>query len=208
MKKALSTNLLAPCDPVDHVLGAADAMVDIVEYGDFECPLCGQAHAALKIVFAHYSPQLRIAFRHFPLREVHPKAELAAEAAEAGAAQGKFWEMHDLLFRNQRRLDRDCLSDYAAHIGLNVHRFDDEMDTHVHLSRVRHQVAVAEGIPVRARPAFFVNGAFTDVSFGLLRLQQAVDEALRVALHQKVPSMDRASRRAPSPKPEAKAKVL
>lgn len=189
MKKTPPTNLLTPYDPVDHVLGAADASVVILEYGDFECPLCGQAHAALKIVFAHYSPQLRIAFRHFPLREVHPKAELAAEAAEAAAAQGKFWRMHDLLFRNQRRLDREYLTDYAEQIELDVHRFDDEMYTHVHLPRVRDQVAVAKQIPVRARPAFYVNGLFTDVSFGLLRLQQAVGEALGLTHDKKVPNM-------------------
>lgn len=177
MTKSLRA-LLIPYGPTDHVLGAADATVVILEYGDFECSLCAQAHAALKIVFAHYSPQLSIAFRHFPRQEVHPKAELAAEAAEAAAAQGKFWQMHDLLFKNQRRLDQESLCDYAEQIELDVRRFDNELATHVHLPRVRDQAAIAKQIPVRASPAFYVNGLYTDVSFGLLRLQEAVHNAL------------------------------
>ena len=177
MKTSIATVLTA-YSPPDHVLGAAGASVGILEYGDFECPLCAQAHAALKIVFAHYSPLLSIVYRHFPRKEIHPNAELAAEAAEAAAAQGKFWQMHDLLFQNQRRLDREWLSDYAEQIELVVHRFDRELSAHVHLPRVCDQVAIAKQIPVRASPAFYVNGLYTDVSFGLLRLQEAVDAAL------------------------------
>ncbi|AMM26917.1 DsbA family protein [Variovorax sp. PAMC 28711] len=170
--------LLAPDSATDHIHGTAKAKVTLVEYGDFECPSCGQAHAALKIVLAHFGPQVRFVFRHFPLREVHPRAELAAEASEAAGAQGKFWPYHDKLFDNQQHLDEKHLKQYAQDLGLDMARYENEMRDHVYLQRVQEQMQGATALHVRATPSFYVNGVFCDVSFGLEHLHQAIDKAL------------------------------
>lgn len=170
--------LLAPDSATDHIHGSKSARVTLVEYGDFECPSCGQAHAALKIMLAHFGPDVRFVFRHFPQREVHPRAESAAETAEAAGAQGKFWQMHDLLFDHQQHLDEKHLHQYANQLELDIPRFENEMRDHVYLQRVQEQVAGAERLNVRATPTFYVNGVFADVSFGLEHLHQAIDKAL------------------------------
>ncbi len=170
--------LLAPDGAIDHIQGPPNAKVTLVEYGDFECPSCAQAHAALKIMLAHFGPQVRYVFRHFPLREVHPHAELAAEAAEAAGAQGKFWPYHDMLFDHQQHLDEKHLAQYAKDLGLDMARFENEMRDHVYLQRVQEQMQGATALGVRATPSFYVNAAFCDVSFGLEHLHQAIDKAL------------------------------
>ena len=108
-----ATTLAVPVTHLDHVLGPEAARVTLVEYGDFECPNCGQAYPAVKILRKHFGERMRFVFRHFPLREVHPHAKLAAEAAEAAGAQSKFWPMHDLLFENQLHLKAKSLRRYA-----------------------------------------------------------------------------------------------
>ena len=170
--------LLRLDEAIDHVRGAASAPVTLIEYGDYECPSCFQATAALTIMMAHFGDGLRFAFRHFPLREVHPHAELAAEAAEAAGAQGKFWPMHDLLFANQHHLKEKHLQGYAAQLGLDMARYENEMKDHVYLQRVQEQISSGEHLAIRSTPAFYVNGVFTDVSFGLQHLHQAVERVL------------------------------
>jgi protein-disulfide isomerase len=170
--------LLVPDPATDHILGPADARVTLVEYGDFECPSCAQAFPAVKIVLDQFGRQVRFVFRHFPLREVHPHAELAAEAAEAAGAQGRFWPYHDLLFTHQHRLGEAHLRDHAQQAGLDMARFENEMRDHVYLQRVQEQMQVADQLRVRATPSFYLNGAFVDVSFGLTHLQQAIERAL------------------------------
>ncbi len=123
-------------EAVDHILGPASASVTLVEYGDFECPSCAQAHAAMKIILSHFGRQVRYAYRHYPQREVHPDAELAAEAAEAAAAQGKFWPYHDLLFEHQQHLKEKHLLDYARRLDLDMARYQYEMKDHVYRQRV------------------------------------------------------------------------
>ena len=162
----------------DHTRGPAAARVTLVEYGDFECPSCRQAHAAIRILLAHYGEQVRFVFRHFPLREVHPHAELAAEAAEAAGAQHKFWPFHDLLFAHQQQLDEKHLRRYAEQAGLDMARFTNEMRDHVYLQRVQEHIEGGRRLHVRATPAFYVNGAFCDVSFGVEHLHKAIDVAL------------------------------
>ena len=108
-----ATTLAVPVTHLDHVLGLETARVTLVEYGDFECPNCGQAYPAVKILRKHFGERMRFVFRHFPLREVHPHAKLAAEAAEAAGAQSKFWPMHGLLFENQLHLKAKSLRRYA-----------------------------------------------------------------------------------------------
>ncbi|RZI77208.1 MAG: DsbA family protein [Variovorax sp.] len=162
----------------DHTRGGAAARVTLVEYGDFECPSCRQSSAAIRILLAHYGEQVRFVFRHFPLREVHPHAELAAEAAEAAGAQHKFWPFHDLLFAHQQQLDEKHLRRYAEQAGLDMARFTNEMRDHVYLQRVQEHIEGGRRLNVRATPAFYVNGEFCDVSFGVEHLHRVIDAAL------------------------------
>ncbi|MDB5868386.1 MAG: oxidoreductase [Polaromonas sp.] len=171
--------LLQADEAIDHFRGSADAPVTLIEYGDFECPSCLQAHGALNILLDHFGDRLRFVFRHFPLREVHLHAELAAEAAEAAGAQGKFWPMHDLLFANSQHLKDKHLLDYARQIGLDLPRYRNEMSDHVYLQRVQEHLQGGRHLGVRSTPAFYVNGVFADVSFGLQHLHEAIDGALR-----------------------------
>ena len=173
-----TVSVLQPDEATDHIRGLASAPVTLIEYGDFECPACCQAYGAVNILRAHFGDQLRFVFRLFPLREVHPHAELAAEASEAAGAQGKFWPMYDLLFSHAQHLKEKHLLDHAAQIGLDMARLRNEMIDHVYLQRVQEHVLGGRHLGVRSTPAFYVNGVFTDVSFGLQHLHDAVDKAL------------------------------
>lgn len=166
--------LAVPANHLDHVLGTAQAPVTVVEYGDFECPSCKLAYPAVKLMIKTFGSALRFAYRHFPLVEVHPHAELAAEAAEAAGAQGKFWPMHDLLFENQQHLKANNLRSYAQRLELDLSRYDYEMSDHVYLQRVREHVASGVASGVRGTPSFFLNGVYQDVSFGFEHLMDAV----------------------------------
>jgi len=163
---------------VDHTLGADHAPVTLVEYGDFECPNCKQAAPAVKLLLNRFGGRLRLVFRHFPLEEVHPHALHAALAAEAAGAQGKFWQMHDLLFENQQHLKANQLRGYAEHLELDMERYDSEMNDELYLQRVREEIEGGRRSGVRATPTFFVNGRICDVSFGLGSLAKAVEAAL------------------------------
>jgi protein-disulfide isomerase len=177
--KAKLDSLLIPDGAIDHIHGPASAPATLIEYGDFECPSCLQAHSALKIMLPHFGQQLRFVFRHFPLREVHPNAELAAETAEAAGAQGKFWPMYDLLFTHQQRLKEKQLLDYASEVGLDLPRYKNEMNDHVYLQRVQEQMLGGRHLGVRGTPTFYLNGLLVDVSMGLQRLHEAIDELLQ-----------------------------
>jgi protein-disulfide isomerase len=166
--------LAVPVDHTDHLLGPETARVVIVEYGDFECPNCGQAYPAVKLVLRHFEHRVRYAFRHFPLTEVHPHAQLAAEAAEAAAGQHKFWPMHDLLFEQQLHLKPKDLRRYAGELELDLERFDYELNDQVYRQRVNEHIEDGRRSGVRATPTFFVDGALVDVSFGLDRLFETV----------------------------------
>ena len=170
--------LAVPVNHSDHFTGSHSAKVTVVEYGDFECPSCAQAYPAVKIMLKHFGDKLRFVYRHFPQREVHPHAELAAEAAEAAGAQHKFWQMHDLLFENQLHLKANSLRQYAARVGLDLERYDYEMGDHVYLQRVQEHLDSGHRSVVRATPTFFVDGVVQDVSFGFQHLQTAIDAAL------------------------------
>ncbi|GAB3302253.1 hypothetical protein GCM10027451_06330 [Geodermatophilus aquaeductus] len=148
-----------PVDPArDHVRGPADAPLTLVEYGDFECPFCGRATGAIEEVRERFGDRLRYVFRHLPLVDVHPHARLAAEAAEAAAAQGRFWEMHDRLFAAQDRLTPGDLLEHAAAIGLDVPRFARDLGAGRHARRVQEDVDSAEASGVEGTPTFFVHG--------------------------------------------------
>lgn len=178
---AVPDPVLTPDEATDHVIGLASAKVSIIEYGDFECPSCGQAHAAMKIILSRFGHRVRFVFRQFPQVEVHPHAECAAEAAEAAGAQGCFWPFYDALFENQEHLEGKHLRNYARQLGLDMGRYDYEMKDHVYLQRVKEQVAGGIHLGIRATPTFYVNGTFTDVSFGLQHLEESIERALGVA---------------------------
>jgi diadenylate cyclase len=166
-----------PVGDRDHVRGAATAPVTLVEYGDFECPYCGRMYPVVKELRKRAGDRLRVVFRHFPLDSVHPHARRAAEAAEAAAAQGRFWEMHDLLFENQDDLDDEALRRYAARLGLDMARFEDDLAERRHAPRVREDRLDGERTGVEGTPTFFVNGARYEGSLDLEGLLAAVEEA-------------------------------
>ena len=173
--------LLTPDDVTDHILGPVSARVVIVEYGDFECPSCAQAHGAIKFMLKGFGDKVRFVFRHYPQVAAHPHAELAAEAAEAAGAQGHFWPYHDILFTHQDHLKEKDLKGYAEEVGLDMPRYLNEMSDHVYLQRVQEHLAGGKLLEIRATPALFVNSAFADVSSGLQHLHEAVEKRLHGA---------------------------
>jgi protein-disulfide isomerase len=156
MSKAQLSTL--PIQGQDHIRGAIDAPFKLIEYGDYQCPYCGEAHEIVKQIQDRLGDQLCFVFRHFPLVEIHQHAEHAAEAAEAADAQGRFWEMHDLLFENQRDLtDRD-LQVYATELGLDSKRLVAEVRTGAHSARIQKDLLSVRRNCVDGTPMFFVNG--------------------------------------------------
>jgi protein-disulfide isomerase len=150
--------LTLPVGERDHVRGPATAPMTLLEYGDYECPFCAAAHREVSEVIAALGDELRFAFRHFPLTQIHPHAQQAAEAAEAAGHQGRFWEMHHLLFAHQHRLGLDDLLTYADELRLDLTRFALELETHVHAPRVREDFISGVRSGVNGTPTFFVNG--------------------------------------------------
>jgi protein-disulfide isomerase len=163
---------------IDHIQGPASAAVTLIEYGDLECPSCLQAHGAVQLLRERFAEDVRFVFRHYPLVDVHPHAELAAEAAEAAGAQGYFWPYVDLLFEHQSHLKEKDLLGYAERLELDMLRFRNEMRDHVYLQRVQEHIALGNHLRLRATPTFFMNGTLVDVSYGLGSLEKAVELAL------------------------------
>ena len=141
----------------DHIRGPAEAKVTLVEYGDLECPFCGQAEPVVRELLADIG-DLRYVWRHLPLTDVHPRAQLAAEASEAASAQGKFWEMHDVLLDHQDTLSPKDLVEHARALGLDVDRFSEDLRRHTYASRIAEDVDGADLSGVSGTPTFFVNG--------------------------------------------------
>lgn len=161
----------------DHVRGAANATVTVVEYGDFECPFCGEAYGVVRDLERRYGDQTRFVFRHFPLPEVHPYAQRAAEASEAAAVQGRFWEMHDYLFEHQPSLAVPDLLRYAADLGFDVDRVRTELDERAYRDRVLADVASGQQSGVAGTPTFFVNGQRMDGGWDVRTLSAAIERA-------------------------------
>jgi Na+/H+ antiporter NhaA len=171
-------DLALPVDPErDHVRGPADAPVTLVEYGDFECPYCGRAEPVLRDLVREFGDELRFVFRDLPLADVHPRAQLAAEASEAAGAQGKYWEMHDLLFEHQDALAPQDLVHYAGELGLDVDRFRDELRRRVYAPGIAEDVESADESNVAGTPTFFVNGMRHHGAYDEESLAQAVRSA-------------------------------
>jgi len=142
----------------DHVRGSEDAAVTLVEYGDFECPFCGQAEQVIRELLASFGDDVRYVWRHLPLNDVHPNAQVAAEASEAASAQGRFWEMHDTLLGHQGDLRASHIEAYAKEIGLDAERLITELHRRDYAARVSEDVASADESGVSGTPTFFVNG--------------------------------------------------
>ena len=158
MANVATAMLTLPVSSRDHMQGSPLAPVILVEYGDYECPFCGQAYLVVKEVQRLLGKQLCFVFRNFPLSAAHPHAEHAAEAAEAAAAQNAFWPMHDTLYENQDALEDENLSEYAAALGLDTMRFNLEMATHRYAARVREDFLSGVKSGVNGTPTFFING--------------------------------------------------
>ncbi|MEV4189730.1 thioredoxin domain-containing protein, partial [Streptosporangium canum] len=170
-------DLAASVDPDrDHVRGPQDAPVTVVEYGDFECPYCGQAEQVVRELLADLG-DVRYVWRHLPLHDVHPYAQLAAEAAEAAAEQGAFWEMHDLLLDHQDELRVRDLIGYAGELGLDVERFRDSLRGHAGAARVAEDIDSADLSGVSGTPTFFVNGRRHHGAYDVATLSAAVRAA-------------------------------
>ena len=162
----------------DHAQGPESAPVTVVEYGDYECPHCGHAYPIVKQVQKHFGKRLRFVFRNFPLSEIHPHAEDAAEAAEFAGAQGKFWEMHDLLFENQERLDEALYLALAQELELPAGTLRKALEVGTYRTRVRAEFAGGVRSGVNGTPTFFVNGDRHDGPYEFEDLVLAIDEAL------------------------------
>ena len=162
----------------EHAKGAADAALVLEEFGDFECPYCKQAFPILGKLLAGNEASIRLVYRHFPASQAHPHAEMAAEAAEAAGAQGRFWEFHDLVFGRAGALDAQVLAGFAQRVGLDLARFNCDLETHVHRARVLQDLEAGRARGVRGTPGFFLNGKFVDTSYGLHHLRDAVREGL------------------------------
>ena len=169
--------LTLPVSQRDHRQGSETAPVTLVEYGDYECPYCGKAHPIVKEIQRRLGDQLCFVFRHFPLTQVHPYAQHAAEAAEAAGAQGEFWQMHDTLFEHQEALDDVHLLQYAVALQLDTDRFVLEMTTHMYANRVREDFLSGVRSGVNGTPTFFINGVRHDASFDLGTLLAAIEDA-------------------------------
>jgi Na+/H+ antiporter NhaA len=176
-------DLAAPVDPErDHIRGDDNAPVTLVEYGDFECPFCGRAEPVVRELLNDFGHDLRYVFRHLPLSDVHPRALLAAEAAEAADDQGAFWEMHDLLFEHQDALEPRNLMGYAEELDLDLERFTDQLRRHEHAGRIASDVDDADLSGVSGTPTFFVNGMRHQGAYDIDTLTAAVRAAHRRAL--------------------------
>jgi Na+/H+ antiporter NhaA len=177
-------DLTTPVDPeLDHIRGPAQSLVTIVEYADFECPFCGKAEPIVRELLAEFG-EVRYVWRHLPLSDVHPQAQLAAEAAEAASCQDKFWEMHDLLMEHQEKLRPLDLIGYATQLGLDVDRFRTELHRHSYANRVAEDVDSASASGVSGTPTFFINGRRHYGAYDIDSLKAAVKVAKSRALIQ------------------------
>jgi protein-disulfide isomerase len=169
--------LSIPVSEADHAQGPAGAPITLVEYGDYECPYCGKAYPIVKEIQKRMGDRLRFVFRNFPLNTIHEHAGVAAQAAEAAAAQGKFWEMHDILYENQEELADKDLREYALKAGLEIYRFDADLSGEKYAKRVRDDFRGGVRSGVNGTPTFFINGVRYNGDLTLDSLLLALEEA-------------------------------
>ena len=175
--------LTVPVHESDHVRGAETAPATLVLYGDYECPYTRQAYRAVQRLLSQEPDTLRFVFRHFPLTSIHPHAQHASEAAEAAAAQGRFWEMHDALFAHQHALEDADLERYAQEIGLDAERFARELGAHTYISRIQEDVHSGLASGVQGTPTLYFNGHLHGGDYDDASLQATVARIAADAAH-------------------------
>lgn len=171
------TELTPPLSAEDHVDGPDRAELELVMFGDFQCPYSAAAYPIVRRLRDQLAGRLLFAFRHFPLRDVHPDAQRAAEASEAAGSQGAFWEMHDALYESQGALGREDLIHHATGLGLDMQRFTEELDSESHAPRVQRDVDSGLASGVTGTPGFFVGGRLFGGSFDAASLTTALETA-------------------------------
>jgi protein-disulfide isomerase len=174
--RVTGSRLTVPVSESDHIRGPLRAAVTMVEYGDYQCPFCGAAHPIVQALLQQ-RPMVRFVYRHFPLTNVHPYAELVAETVEAAGARQRFWPMHDWLFEHQAEIDPVNLILAAAQLGLDADSVEKEVSEHVYLDRIQADFVGGVRSGVNGTPTFFVNGLRHDGGTSLPDLLLAVDEA-------------------------------
>lgn len=179
LEERRNAQLALPVTERDHIQGPPTAPVTVVEYGDYECPYCGDAYGVVKQLQNEFGDDVRFVFRNFPIPESHPHAEEAAEAAEAAAEQGKFWEMHDTLYEHQSALDDEHLMAYARILSLTPDEFEKDLEEHAQRVRVQQDLASGLESGVEGTPTFFINGTRYDGPYDLDNLRNAITGALR-----------------------------
>jgi protein-disulfide isomerase len=174
----ISTKLLGTSN-TEHVLGNNRAPVTLVEYSDFQCPFCKRHYPVLKQVLANYKNKVRIIYKHFPLSNIHPLAQKAAEASECASEQGKFWEMHDKIFENQESLSLDALKQWAKDLKLDSNKFNSCLDSGTYAQKVQqdYQEGVTKG--VQGTPATFVNGQLISGAVPYENFSSIIDQLLK-----------------------------
>jgi protein-disulfide isomerase len=173
--------LKAPITPNDHTRGPADAPITLVEYGDYECPHCAAAYPIVNQVELSFRGRMRLVFRHFPLTEIHPHAEIAAESAEFAGTAGLFWEMHHALFQNQSRLSVTTIFLIGGALGLSESAMKDALETGQHRKKVRSDFMGGVRSGVNGTPAFFINGVRHDGPYDYASLLSAIQMRLAAA---------------------------
>ena len=181
MSNSIAGSLTPAVGKRDHIQGASSAIVTLVEYGDYQCPFCGDAYPVIKKLQTHFGDQLRFAFRNFPLVRIHAYAQRAAEAAEAAGAQGQFWEMHDYLFEHQDALDAENLMRAAGTLGLDKVKFDRDVAEHAYAARVQEDIQSGIDSGVGGTPTIFVNGVRNDDDDDFETLKAKVEEAMMLS---------------------------
>ena len=172
--------LKVPVTTQDHIQGNENALITLVEYGDYECPHCGHAHPIVKRVQEHVGDRLRFVFRNFPLKEIHPNAESAAETTEFAAQNGSFWEMHDGIFENQEVLGLPLFYELSDRLGLAVSSLHAALANQEYLPRVREDFRGGVRSGVNGTPTFFINGRRHDGPFEFEDLVEAIEEEARL----------------------------
>src|ERR671930_736370 len=171
----------------DHIRGFANnnSPITLVEYGDYECPYTGMAYPIVKELIREFgNDKIRFVFRNFPLNDIHPHAQHASEAAEAAAAQDKFWQMHDYLFEHQKVLDDAHLLEYAQKVGLDIHKFKDDMSRHVYSRLIEESLKGGIDSGVEGTPTFFINGVRYEDSFDLRTFSETLQKYLSAQAHE------------------------
>lgn len=172
------TTLKVPVTAADHIQGNEQALVTLVEYGDYECPFCALAYVEVKRLQRHFGAKLRFVFRNFPLNESHEHAELAAETAEYAAVKGHFWEMHDLLYENQKRLGLNLMVELTEKLGLSTDELQVALENGTYVEKIKQDFMGGVRSGVNGTPAFYINGQRHDDTFDYDVLISAIDKAM------------------------------